>query len=891
MKQFLYTTTLTLCLFIVTAVFAQKTNTTQNQNQNIKAAHEYLLKMKANPETGRIEPADVLKARHEADKLAENSNQKSGTVNWEFMGPDNIGGRTRAILIDKDNPQKLMAGSVSGGLFTSNDGGLNWTDHPENTEFAGLSIGVITQGSDGTIYVGTGESPDGSVYGLGSAGYTGLPGKGVYKSTDGGISFQLLPETVPTYAEGVFYDLDWAFIKSIEVSPVNPNWVYVATSYGVQMSQDAGNTWSKANGIAANSSAYSIAIAGDGKTHILADSTYYQAEDGLNFTSKLVVELEYPLSIRNKVMAMSPSNNDYLYIVTLRHFACLSKVWQSKDGGETWNRMDYGEGGTFYPLGCEGWFSLSLAVNPSNPSQFFLGGTELWSWEEEVGWNQLVGTISNPIEPYISVIEFDLQNPNTVYLGAATGLSKSTNAQTPSPDFTSINKNYRTAQFYDMAANIDGFVMGGAQSNGTILINPDREADSTLEGEFVFDGTGGYCEMSQLKPGAFFAERQSGAIRRAANKNVPMSSFFDLNTDCYPANIIGGPCDPDGLLDGNPLFITPFVLWEDIIENLISGEIKSKFVTGNCLGEVWMTEEALDFTQTPNWRLIGQFQENHCVSAIAVSTGGTDIYVGTAGGRILHITNLDNENPTITETTLSETILSGTFQYITSIDVLHDPNHIIVGVSSYGSEANIVESTNAASENPTFTSLQHNLPPMPVYSVVRNQYNPNDLFAGTELGLWQYDFTTQTWTEENGIMGRVPIHSLKFQQMGDIGCDVLYAATHGRGMYRTTDFTFGNCDTEIAVGISDLENQISSLQLFPNPLQSQSQLELTLEETIDLTLRIYDLQGQLVRHQDLGEMAARKHQVLIERKDLKSGLYLVVLQSGKRQMSRKLLIK
>ncbi|MGB0931368.1 MAG: T9SS type A sorting domain-containing protein, partial [Chitinophagales bacterium] len=322
------------------------------------------------------------------------------------------------------------------------------------------------------------------------------------------------------------------------------------------------------------------------------------------------------------------------------------------------------------------------------------------------------------------------------------------------------------------------------------------------------------------------------------------------------------------------------------IGNIISGEENSMFVTGNCEGEVWMTEGALDFSTTPTWRKIGQFESNFtCVSAIAVSSNGTDVYVGTTSGEILHITDLDKENPTLIETSATEN-----FQYISSINVLQNPNHIIVGLGNYGHASNIMESINAASQNPSFTSLQSNLPLMPVYSVARNPLEPNTLLVGTELGIWQYDFAAQTWTEENGIMGRVPVHSLQFEQMREISCNVLYAATHGRGMYRTTDFTFGSCDTEIAVGIASLEDQITSLQLFPNPLQSHSNLEIVLNETTDLTLRIFDLQGQMVRQQSLGEMTARKHSIRIEKRDLRTGMYLVMLQSGKRQMSRKLMV-
>ncbi|MFI5135320.1 MAG: WD40/YVTN/BNR-like repeat-containing protein, partial [Chitinophagales bacterium] len=77
--------------------------------------------------------------------------------NIQELGPYNKGGRTRAILIDRANDQHVLVGSVSGGLFTSNDAGSHWT--PLNDEMSTLSISSLAQDyfKNQIIYAGTGE--------------------------------------------------------------------------------------------------------------------------------------------------------------------------------------------------------------------------------------------------------------------------------------------------------------------------------------------------------------------------------------------------------------------------------------------------------------------------------------------------------------------------------------------------------------------------------------------------------------------------------------------------------------------------------------------------------------------------------------------------------------
>ncbi|MGB0931565.1 MAG: hypothetical protein ACPGVB_12350, partial [Chitinophagales bacterium] len=713
----------------------------EEKNHSFIGAYEYLMQMRANPKTGRIDASDVRKAHQAADKLAQNRIKKADNIDWKFLGPNNVGGRTRAILVDKDDSQRMVIGGVSGGIFTSNDGGENWTDHPQNTEFLSLSISAIAQAPNGDIYVGTGENFDGRSYGEGKLGNSVLPGTGVYKSTDRGESFQILESTIPNITGGSnIYGTNWAAIQDIEVSPLDANRIYVATSRGIQISEDGGETWSNANGVFFNDRvAYDVAIATDGTVHLLAGTKYYRAADGLNFTADFTGDNpnQFEISSGNKVLAMSPTDNNYIYIVTVvQSSGCLRKVWQSKDGGETWGII--GEGDTivggidFNPMfngrGCLGWYALCVVVDPANKERIFLGGVTLWSWTLEEDWKRLDG-VATPhyIHPDKHTLVFDPNNSDILYIGSDGGITRSLDAQNSFPSFEAINQNYITTQFYGMAADIEGNVIGGTQDNGTVFVAADGSSIYEETQPYLTGGDGGFCAISKIKPLAFFISAANGGIKRSGSSKPPFSSFFDSNIDCGPTTPEGG-CQPDGEMDGNPLFITPFVLWDDIFAHAIDTTVfNSKLITGACDSRIWMTEGALDFTAIPAWKEIGRFSGNRCVSAVAVSYDGKTVYAGTTDGRMMCITNLDSNQPT------SKEFIASGGQYVSSIAMDFNPSHIVVGLGNYGQDQNIMESLNANSTNPTFSSIQHNLPLMPVYSVAKDFYEPNRILAGTEL--------------------------------------------------------------------------------------------------------------------------------------------------------------
>ena len=149
----------------------------------------------------------------------------------EPLGPGNIGGRTRAFVIRPDRPAVMWAGGVSGGIWKSTDRGRSW--RPVGDQLANLAINVLRldPSDPRVLYAGTGEG-----YFREAVRGTALPlrGGGIFRSDDGGASWQRLPGT----DRGRFF-----CVNDLLVSRHDPRRIYAATRQGVFRTGDGGESW------------------------------------------------------------------------------------------------------------------------------------------------------------------------------------------------------------------------------------------------------------------------------------------------------------------------------------------------------------------------------------------------------------------------------------------------------------------------------------------------------------------------------------------------------------------------------------------------------------------------------------------------------------------------
>ncbi len=149
-----------------------------------------------------------------------------GIWNWTWLGPGNIGGRIRSILIHPTTPSTMWVGSVSGGIWKSLDSGSSWA--PQDDFLPSLSVTqlVMDPSNSQVIYAGTGE---------GFSRWKIIPGAGIFKTTDGGTNWDQLSATVDTLGR---------HINDIAIHPTNGDILYACA----RPEGNSGTVWKTTNG-------------------------------------------------------------------------------------------------------------------------------------------------------------------------------------------------------------------------------------------------------------------------------------------------------------------------------------------------------------------------------------------------------------------------------------------------------------------------------------------------------------------------------------------------------------------------------------------------------------------------------------------------------------------
>lgn len=405
--------------------------------------------------------------------------------NWMSMGPTNVGGRTRAILIDNTDPthQTIFAAGVSGGIWKSTNGGGTWGNsvpaisYSLNDTMSNINVSCLAQDANGVLYAGTGEGF--SIYQQGEGFSTGILGGGIFKSTDDGATWHLLPKTAPSPSNSP--GVTWGYVNRIAIRPDSPSVVYAATQGGLYISHDGGASWNAVvnpKGTALGGAKYNaldVKISTDGSVIMAcigypdintepssigcygyycypqngADNVFTEIKStGLGKLNGNAGRIEFAISptdpnrVYASVIASSPTADPFEANSSSGIFMTMT----AKTNGGYW--YDIGPGGslTFDPYAEPGggddqaYYDNTLGVPPANEAQVLCGGTTLWEWSgtspsDTVGnWNRVShygGSIiySDPLWIHADehAIVFDQNNPQTVYVGCDGGIFKCTN--------------------------------------------------------------------------------------------------------------------------------------------------------------------------------------------------------------------------------------------------------------------------------------------------------------------------------------------------------------------------------------------------------------------------------------------------------------------------------
>ena len=401
---------------------------------------------------------------------------------------------------------------------------------------------------------------------------------------------------------------------------------------------------------------------------------------------------------------------------------------------------------------------------------------------------------------------------------------------------------------------------------------------------------------------------------RSNNLNHPFH-FFDYNEyfDNYEPN-----------WDANNNFV-PDTLFHQGESFKVKDLISTKLFVG-ALDEIWMTLDAVRFDVVPEWYLISDdshngFEDNP--NCMAYSADANYLFVGNLEGKLYRISNIALAyNKDLADVGSSNCIIAtdeleiaeGNTQAVTSIAVdPKDANNVLVTLGNYGNTDYVYYCTNALGDTPVFHSVQENLPQMPVYSSLI-EMRTDTAFLGTEEGIWMTDninANTVVWYDASNGFGKVPVMSLKqqtvyksewtitvndpatgiptweiFSEIKNYG--VIYAATHGRGIFRLDSPPYVGIEEEPAIS-NKTSNKIE-LAIYPNPASDNINVSFNLTTKSDVSINIYDLSGKLVQSKSEGSLNKGKQDVSLNINSLTRGTYIARIIAGNKTGTSKLII-
>jgi photosystem II stability/assembly factor-like uncharacterized protein len=319
---------------------------------------------------------ELDKIRHNqfARTRAERARSLTNLVEWKERGPGNVPGRTRSLYNVPGDPDNntWLAGSATGGIWRTTDGGTTWTER--SGDFPALPISSFAGDASGNvIYAGTGEFL--------SSIYSAI-GNGIFKSTDKGLTWTQLPATAIQNTD------EFSIITRLVVNPANPD-VIVATTVphsldltdltsAIMRSTNGGTSWTKVHEVGGILEQI-IATPGD-------FDVQYASQNGVGVLKSVDGGLTWNLSNTGMdptgriEISVSPADRSVLYASAEGNKSSTeSDLYRSADAGATWSLVDVKFGGSVIDFfEGQGFYDNTILADPFNKNIVYFGGVSLF---------------------------------------------------------------------------------------------------------------------------------------------------------------------------------------------------------------------------------------------------------------------------------------------------------------------------------------------------------------------------------------------------------------------------------------------------------------------------------------------------------------------------------
>jgi len=777
-------------------------------SQRIK--HE--LELLKDPSTGRI-PHDIKTKEKAFSKklpigsfLKKNFNKKGTssntngviTGNWNTRGPENVGGRTRALAIDLTDENIIFAGGVSGGVWRSTDTGASWnrvTAADQNP-----SVTAIVQdprlGFNNIWYYVSGEHLGNSANATTGAAYQGT---GIYKSIDNGLTWSRIIESNDLEVTSIA-PLD--YISNVAVNPLNGD-VYFSASSGIlrikpvfptvlELVLDANLSFMTDVKISPTGKIYATVSKEDGVdgsgVNININAGILVSDDGNiwnNITPPTLLDgsvafgraiIDIDPSNENNVWFFAdnliPNTNEYLW-----KYQVDTNTWSDRSAGIPTNLGDVGK------METQQGYNMLLKVHPNNSDIVFLGGTNLYRSNNgftnnpgKAGWIGGYNTTSGYAQyanhhPDQHNLLFFPSNPSKALSANDGGVQITQDILQGATIWTSLNNGYLTTQPYAVSFNPNGndnALLAGFQDTGSWYTSSNNLQDPWTS---KFNGDGSYNAIADNLATLYVSSQNGNAYRFHYDENTDTNSFARITPD-----ITTGGFD----------YITPFIL-DHNNDNIMYMPSGGSMLVNTNLDEI---PTGSNEPTNVNWFRVNGNALGSSITAMDVSTYPVQhkLYFGANLGGFFRV-----DNAHLPGATRSGNLAGGKGMGPGRINCVYvDPTNsdrVFVVKSNY----NVKSIWKSEDSGETWSNISGNLEENedgsgngPSVRWITMIGNNDGYLVGTSTGMYTTDLLdglNTIWTREVMNIESETIENVVVSQVKSRNDGFTVAATHGNGIF------------------------------------------------------------------------------------------------------------
>ena len=873
------------------------------------ARWQWELKRLADPETGNIPLNMRQRELMYVSTLPKNTDVNplamGQSTGWIHRGPYFIGGRTRALGIDIANTKRILAGSVSGGMWLSADDGKTWSPTQATNEFRSATCIAqdIRPNHQQRWYMGTGEA-----YGQ-SAGARGAYylGDGLFSSDDSGKSWQAIAST--SGGNPLTFTTGWQLVWNVVVDQSahdTANEIYAAIYDQIQRSSNGGKTW-----VSQLSGGYFTDVAVTTKGIVYATSSSDGAKKGMfraDNDGKLVNINPSFLGTTYKriVIGIDPNNENVVYfLLNTDGFGRKSANYRgdiewnglyrytyiagdgSGDSGK-WEdlSMNLPSGSSFDRWNVQGSYDMLVCVRPGNSSEVYIGGTNVYrsftGFSDSTHVEKIGGYKMNAKFPDVGVwpnhhpdqhnLIFYPNDGSKLLNSNDGGVFRSVNLAVAPFEWESLNNGYLTTQFYTVALDHgtpeSPLLVAGAQDNNQLMtVSMDSKAPWTT----VYFGDGSYCAMEDGAKLHYFSKQLGKMIKATVDGSGNRTSYARIDP-------VGGE---------KYLFINPFTL--DPVDNNTMYLAGGKYLwRNNKLRTIPLAgnNDSISFGWTKGTDSIPI--RNEFISAIGVSSKPAHrVYYGSTLKRLYRVDSADLST-TLKPKDITALAFPSAFVSCVAVDP-RNADRLMVSFSNY----NVYSIFNSVDGGKTFNKAAGNLEqfatglgdgPSVRWLSILPVSDGTVYLAATSAGFFATDTlmgVNTKWVQQaSGEIGNMVCDMFDVRVSdGTIGL-----ATHGNGVFSAKIVKKGDI-----LGADYLEkNQTIGVTAFPNPSSNNITVQLNMKsQSPNARISLLDVLGRTV-NAPLKELTvgSSNSQAMNDRKwildvsQLKGGVYYVRIEAG-----------